>query len=237
MAKSNNGIDLIARSLGDPLGASYMTGTSTTAPGATTFPMDGATMPSASSGGPPHNTGALIGKTVVRAGVYGVILQHSATAATGLVIDYWHDPTNPGGAAAATPAAGQWVIVPGGYPAAQIGLSVATRAIAAADPFLTNDGTTVSEIWNSGGGLNRALGAWAHTVGTATYTVSKTFTSAAADGTNTVHRGAVFQHGVKAAPSTTTTGIMLFETDFSADAIIQGSQADTLSVTETVTIS
>lgn len=236
MAKVNNGIDMVARALGDPLGASYMTGTSTTAPTATTFPMDGATMPSASSGGPPHNTGVLIGKTVVRAGVYGVVLQHSATAATGLTIDKWHDPTNPN-TTASTPAAGQWVIVPGGYPAVWMGLSVATRAIAAADPFLTNDGAAVSEVFNASGGLNRTLAAWAHTVGTATYTLSKTFTSNSNDGTNTVHRVGIFQHAVTAAPTTTTTGIMLFETDLAADAVLQGTQGDTLAVTETVTIS
>jgi hypothetical protein len=238
MSKVNNGIDMIARDVGDMVGASYYTGTSTTAPTATTFPMDGATMPSASSGGPPHNTGALVGRVVVRANRYAIILQHSATAATGLTVDRWYDPTNPGAAAGSTPAAGQWVIAPGGAPAAQLGLSVATRAIAAADPFLTNDGTTVSEIWNSGGGLNRALGSYAHTVGTATYTLSKTWTTTGSDpASSTVHRVGVFVHAVDAAPSTTTTGIMVYETNLSADAIMTNNGSDQLTVTETVTIS
>jgi hypothetical protein len=235
MSKVNNGIDAIAAQSGSLTAASYMTGTSTTAPTATTFPMDGATMPSASSGGPPHNTGALLGKVVVRANRYGIILQHSATAATGLTIDQWYDPTT--GVVGSTPAAGQWVIAPGNAPAAQMGLSVATRAIAAADPFLTNDGTTVSEIWNSGGGLNRALAAYAHTVGTNTYTLTKTFTSTGSDpASSTVHRVGIFLHAVGAAPSTTTTGLMVYETNLSADAIITNNGTDSLTVTETVTI-
>ena len=90
MTKTNTGIDDVARGLGNMVGASYFTGTSTTAPTATTFTFDGATLV-ASSGTP--GTGGATGYVVVRAGVYGTIISNTTTVGT---IDYWHDPTNPG---------------------------------------------------------------------------------------------------------------------------------------------
>jgi hypothetical protein len=54
---------------------------------------------------------------------------------------------------------------------------------------------------------------------------------------STVHRVGVFVHAVDAAPSTTTTGIMVYETNLSADAIMTNNGSDQLTVTETVTIS
>lgn len=237
MSKINNGIDAIAMQGGYPGTISTaMTGTSTTAPTATTFPMDGATMPSASTGGPPQNVGALIGSVVCRANRYGIILQHSATAATGATIDQWYDPTT--GLQGSTPAAGQWMIAPGNAHAIQMGLSTATATINATDTCL--GGTSVSEIWNSGGGLNRGVCVFGHTRGTpsASYTLTKVFTSTGSDpASSTVHRVGIFQHAVNAAPSTTTTGIMIYVTNLSADAIITNNGTDSLTVTETVTIS
>lgn len=231
MSRVNNGTDLIARGLGQAVAGFSGTSTGTAA---TTMTDSGASF-TASSGGPPE-TGGLVGWVAVVGTVYGVVVKNSATV---LTVDYWHTVTNPGGAAAATPGATTaYVVIPGAYPAGWLGLSVATRAIAAADPFLTNDGTTVSEIWNASGGLNRALAAFAHTIGTTTYTLTKTFTTTVSDpASSTVHRVGAFEHGVTAAPTTTTTGIMLTETNLSADAILTNNGTDQLVVTYTGTIS
>lgn len=238
MSKVNNGIDTIARQVGNLFGAAYNTGTAAGSITGTSLTLTSTTGPSASSGGPPHNTGALIGCVIVMGQRYGIILQHTVGPPAALTIDRWYDPTAPGGAAGSAPTTANWVIVPGNAPAAQLGLSVATLTIAAAHAFLTNDASTVSEIWNSGGGLNRALGTYAHTVGTSTYTLTKTWTSTVSDpSSSTVHRVGVFVHAVDAAPSTTTTGMMVYETNLSADAIITNNASDQLTVTETVTIS
>lgn len=231
-------MDAIARQNVGFNGAAYMTGTAATSITATGLSLTSTTGPTGSSGGPPHNTGLLIGMAIVMGQRYGIILQHTAGPPMVLTIDQWYDPTSASGAVGSSPTTANWVIVPGNAPAAWIGLSVATRALAAADPFLTNDGTTVSEIWNSSGGLNRAIAAYAHTVGAATMTLTKTFTTTAQDpASSTVHRIGVFIHAVNAAPSTTTTGVMIYETNLSSDAILTNNGTDNLTVTETITIS
>jgi hypothetical protein len=239
VSKVNNGVDTIARQSAGFLGASYMTGAgglgSITA---TSVSLTGVTGPTGSSGGPPHNTGTLIGMTISTASRYGVILQHTAGPPAVITVDQWYDPTSATGAVGSNPATGTYLITPGNFAAAWIGLTVATRTIAAADPFLTNDGTTVSEIWNGSGGLNRAMGSYSHTVGTATYSLAKTFTSTGTDpASSTVHRIGIFQHAVNAAPTTTTTGMLVYETNLPSDAIITNNGTDSLTITETVTIS
>lgn len=234
MTKVNNGIDGIARSLGAYQGASYFTGTSTTAPTATTFTMDGASGVTASSGGPPA-IGGLVGYIVVRAGVTGTVLSNTTTV---LTIDYWHDPTNPGGAAATTPAAGQWVLVSASGGFTWAALSSATRAIAAADAFMTNDGTTISEQWSAAGNIKRKLATYGHTNGTATYTETVTWTTNASDpATFAANRVGWFQHGVTAATTTTTTGIMLAEQDIPSPPTLLNNGTDSITVTFTGTIS
>lgn len=237
MSKVNNGIDCIAAQSAGYGAAAYLAGAGGVGSiTATSASLTGVTGPSSSSGGPPHNTGALIGKSLILGARYGTILQHTVGPPAVITIDQWTDPTT--GAIGSNPATGQYVIAPGNAPAIYMGLSVATLTIAATHAFLTNDASTVSEIWNSGGGLNRALAAYAHTVGTATYTLTKPFTSTGSDpASSTVHRVGIFQHQVAAAPSTTTTGIMVYETNLSADAIITNNGTDSLTVTETVTIS
>lgn len=238
MAKTNNGFDAVARQNGGFLGAAYMTGTVAASITATSLSLTGITGPTGSSGGPPHNTGALIGMAIVMGQRCGIILQHTAGPPMVLTIDQWYDPTSSSGAVGSTPSSGNWVIVPGNVAAAWMGLSTATRTIAAADAFLTNDGSTISELWNSGGGLNRAMAAWGHTVGAATFTLTHTFTTTVSDpASSTVNRIGVFQHGVGAAPTTTTTGIMIYETNLSAQAILTNNGTDNVSITETITIS
>jgi hypothetical protein len=232
-----NGIDGIAAQSASVAAAAYMQGAGGVGSiTATSASLTSVTGPTGSSGGPPHNTGVLIGKMLVLGARYGVILQHTAGPPAVITVDQWTDPAT--GLVGSNPATGQYVIVPGNAPAIYMGLSVATLAVSSAHKFLTNDASTVSEIWNASGGLNRALATYGHTVGGSTYTLAKTFTSTGTDpASSTVHRVGIFQHQVAAAPSTTTTGIMVYETDLSADAIITNNGTDSLTVTETVTIS
>lgn len=102
------------------------------------------------------------------------------------------------------PASGRW-----------LGLSTDTTAPAATDTSLTGEITT--------GGLGRALGTYAHTTGTATYTISNTFTSSA---TFTVQKEAVF--------NAISSGTMIFESlEPNPPTLVSG---DTLTQTVTVSI-
>jgi hypothetical protein len=174
---------------------------------------------------------------VVVGGVYGVVITNSTTV---LTVDLWHNAATPGGAAGTTPSNGAtYLITPGQAPAWYMALSVATLAVAAGHAFLTNDAVTVSELWAAGGGLNRAIAAWAHTTGASSYTLTKTYTANTNDNGNataTVHRAGVFNNNVTAAPTTVTSGNMFTETDLNADAVLVPSAGDQITVTGTVNI-
>lgn len=115
-----------------------------------------------------------------------------------------------------------------------IALSVATRAPAAADTFLTNDGTTISELWASGGGLNRAQAVYAHTAAAPNFTLTKTFTCNASDTASPViNKAGVLNAPATVAP-TTTTGTLVYENAVtSPPTLLVG---DAITVTETVNI-
>jgi hypothetical protein len=226
MGLSNGGKDIVAHQIGDTAGAS---GTSTAA-SATSLTDSGASFP-ASSGGPPAR-GGLVGHIVVAGSVYGVILSNTGTV---LTVDMWHSATAPDTVGSTPGATSAYIVLPGNAPAYFTGISVATRAFNAADDFLSNDGSTISELWFSGGGLKRKLATWAHTDGTGTFTLTTTWT---ANGSDTlpqaIAKWACFQHEVTAAPTTTTTGRMLFNTLLSALATLAAS-GDNVTVTNTVT--
>lgn len=243
MAKSVNGRDCIAAQSAAFTSAAYLASAggvaSITATSASCTGITGPTGSTASQGaGNPHNTGVLIGKMIILGARFGTILQHTLGPPMVLTIDQWTDPTT--GLVGSNPTTGQYVITPGNAPAVYMGLSTATRAIGGpptVDTFLTNDGSAISELWVSGGGLNRALAGYGHTIGASTYTLTKLFTSTGSDpASSTIHRVGIFQHQVAATPTTATTGIMVYETDLSADAIITNNGTDSLTVTETVTI-
>jgi hypothetical protein len=201
--KTNAGNDFQADVMG---GGTFTgdTGTSTTAPTATTFTCDGKA----------YTTNALAGHVVQRAGVYGVVLSNTATV---LTIDKWYDPTNPGGAAASTPAAGQYVILPGGGPGFWMALSTDATAPAATDTTLT------SEV--AAGGLNRKLATYGHTAGANSYTLSTTFTQT--DSTaRTINKLGIFnaQNG----------GRLVFETAVPNPPVLAAVN-DAITPTETVT--
>jgi len=230
MTRVNSGIDYEAKVLGGdtPLGFRG-TSSSGTPPTATVLTDSGTPSPAWSAG-------QWKGHSVVTGNVVGVIVDNTTTTIT---VSGWVSALDPGNpTAAATPAGNiTYTIMPGQAPAWFIGLSTATRTIAAADTFLTNDGTTVSELWASGGGLNRKIAAWAHTAGVGSYTLTTTFTSNTNDGgAVTVHRIGVFGNNVFAAPTTTTSGVMLFETNLTNDAVLVPTSNDSVQVTETVSI-
>lgn len=154
---------------------------------------------------------AWIGYIVVAGSVFGRINDNTATV---LTVDAW---LNADGTAGSTPAGtSAYVIVPGSGTAVFIALTTDTGAPAAGDTVLTSEITT--------NGLERAIASYAHTNDAANYTLTKVFT---ASGTHTaVHKAGCFTNLL--------AGIMVFETNLSADATLQTS--DTLTVTWTVNI-
>lgn len=234
MGLTNNGRDAVARLVGGDSLSAIGTATGSSA---TSLTDSGASF-TASSGGPPA-LGGLVGHIVVAGSTaanltYGVIISNTSTA---LTIDQWHSVTAPETAASTPSTTAPYVVLPGGAPCFYMGISVATRAFNAADTVLSNDGTTVSELWFSGGGLRRRLASWAHTNGTATYTVANTFTANGSDTLpQTIAKVGVFQHFVNATVTTSNSGILLFNTNLSSTATLSAS-GDNVAITDTVTIS
>lgn len=234
MGLANWGKDIVARTVGgDTLGAAD----TATAATATTITATG-TPYTASSGGPPQN-GGLAGKVVVAGStaanmVYGVVHQNSTSVIT---VDQWHNFTTPETVASTPSATAPYVVLPGGFPCFYMGISVATRVFTAADNFLTNDGSTISEVWTSGGGLRRRLATWAHTNGTATYTLANTFTQNGSDpGSTVVAKIGIFAHFVNVAVTTSNSGGNLFQTLLSSTATL-AAVGDNVTITDTITIS
>lgn len=251
MAKTNYGFNQITRMLGqNQLGAGYTTGTPTTAPTATTYTFDGATGISASSGSMTTGgiIGGLAGLLLIAVGTtsantrMAVILSNTTSVAT---VGGWFTALAPGAAtAASTPTVAlnpTWIVTHNPYSATWMGLSVATRSPVTTDNFLTDDGSAISEVWASGGGLNRQLVTFAHTDVTAggttttTYTLTGTFTANGSDSLPvTVAKIGVFSTGMYASPTTANSGVCLFNTNLSSTATLTAS-GDALTVTETVT--
>lgn len=91
------------------------------------------------------------------------------------------------------------------------------------------DTTLTGEITTAGGGLVRAQAAFAHTNGTATYTLTKTFTANGSDALPvTVAKIGVF--------NAASVGTLVYEALLSATATLSAS-GDNVAITETVTIS
>ena len=104
---------------------------------------------------------------------------------------------------------------PGVNGANYIALTTDTAAANAADTTLTSEIST--------GGLVRAQGTYAHTTGTNTYTISKTFTASATF--TGVDKAGLF--------TASSSGTMLAESTFSSVNLVSG---DTLAITWTVTL-
>ncbi|MEK6443648.1 hypothetical protein [Pseudonocardia sp. T1-2H] len=202
--KVNSGHDAQARMMGGN-GAGF-TG-SATSPTATGFTASGLT------------ASAYIGQQVILGSVYGVITANTTTTVT---VDRWYTPANPGGAAASTPGAGTFVIVPGNAPLAFMALTANATAPAATDTALA------AEITTAGGGLVRQLGVYAHTTGVAGYTLTGTYTANGSDALPViVAKVGVFNSMVPGA------GGLGFETSLSSTATFAAS-GDQLTLTSSV---
>jgi hypothetical protein len=144
--------------------------------------------------------------------VYGNVGSNSATV---LTVDQWWNAADGTGT---TPASTNGYQLTPDFKARFMALTENAGAAAATDTALTGEITT--------GGCNRQLATFAHTAGTSTYTMAKTFSV-----TSTfpaIHKGALLT-----AANTTAAGIMGFEAVLNADAsVING---DSLAVTATIT--
>lgn len=146
--------------------------------------------------------------------VYGNILSNTTSV---IQVDGWWNENQAAGTTPASTSA--YFVLPGQGPASYIGLT--TDAAAASDVT-----TLPSEITTNG--LQRALATFAHTGGTTTYTLSKTFS---ASGTHTnVHKAGNFTGGYGAAGG----GILVANTVLNADATL--ASGDSLAVTWTWTL-
>lgn len=234
MGLANNGRDAVSQAIGGDGNSTFGVATGSSA---TTLTNSGAAFP-ASSGGPPA-TGGLVGHivasgTTTAVNTYGVVLSNTTTA---LTVDQWHTPATPETAATTPATTAPYIVLPGGAPCFYMGISIATRAFNAADAVLSNDGTTVSELWFTGGGLRRRAAAYAHTGGTATYTIQFTFTANGSDTLpQTIAKVGIFQNYVNATVTTSNSGILLFNTNLSSTATLSA-VSDNVQITDTVTIS
>lgn len=147
--------------------------------------------------------------------VFGNVISNTSSVAT---VDGWWDIGTE--AIGTTPAStSAFLIMPGYGPGRWMALTENASAANAADTALTGEITT--------GGCARALAAYAHTLATGTYTLIKAFAVTATF--PAIHKMAIFCVGTGVA------GPMLYESVLNADAsVVNG---DTLTVTETVTVS
>lgn len=209
---SAGGRDQIAGAIGGLL-ATGGQGQPATGSSATTF----------TATGTPWTTNLLAGMVVVfpitgltTQPVFGNIVSNTTSVAT---VDKWHDPDDD--STGTTPAStSSFVILPGAAPARYMALTENASAASASDTALTGELTT--------GGCGRALATYAHTLASGTYTLVKAFSV-----TGTFP--AIHKMGIFTSSTLTGAGSMMYETVLNADAsVVSG---DTLTVTETVTIS
>ena len=205
---NNGGRDQAAAMLGGKLGFG-VSGTIATASSATSL----------TATGTPFTTDAYIGQIVVaeestNSPVHATIISNTTSA---LTVDAWRNGDDSAGT---TPGAtANYHILAGSAPIRYIAITENASAANAADTSLTGEITT--------GGCGRALGTYAHTLGAATYTLSKTFSVSASF--PAIHKAGLF------AVSTASSALLAFETVLNADAnVVSG---DSLALTWTVTLS
>lgn len=204
---TNSGRDLIADAFGNFAGKG---GAMTAATATSATPAGGGMTVDAYKG---HRV-FVPGAALTDQPVYGNIGSNSATV---LTVDQWWTAAD---AVGTTPAATSGYHVQPAALSRFMGLTENAAAAAATDTVLTGEITT--------GGAARALATYAHTDGTATYTLQKTFSITASF--PAIHKGGLFT-----AANTTAAGIMVFEAVLNADAnVISG---DSLQVTATITLS
>lgn len=203
MTRTNVGVNKQSDQLGG--GGLGATG-SATSPTATGFTCTGLT------------SGAHVGKLVTLGGVWGVITANTATAVT---VDQWYTPGT--AAAAATPSAGTFVILPGQAPAMFMALTYDVNTA------LVTDTTLASETTTAGSGMLRKLATYAHTTNATSYTMAATFTYTSTDN-GTSHAFQKMGMFDTAVPG--SAGIMQFETNFTAATLT--ATGDAVTTTQTV---
>ncbi len=205
---TNGGKDWASDALGGQLGFG-VSGTIATASSATTL----------TATGTPFVASAYIGSIVVaeegtNSPVHATVVSNTSSVIT---VDAWRNGDDSAGSTPGSTA--NYHIIAGAAPARYMALTENASAANASDTTLTGEITT--------GGCGRALAAYAHSDGTSTYTLIKSFSVSATF--PAIHKMGLFFH------STASTGPLIFETVLNADAnVISG---DTLQVTETVTLS
>jgi len=205
---NNGGRDQIAGMIGGQLGFG-VSGTIATASSATSL----------TATATPFVASAYIGQIVVaeestNAPVHATI---SANTTSVLTVDAWRNGDDSSGTTPGSTA--NYHIIAGNAAQRYIALTENASAASASSTALTGEITT--------GGCGRALGTYAHTLGTGTLTLTKSFS---VTGTfPAIHRAGLFQ------VSTASSSLLSFETVLNADAnVVNG---DTLQVTWTITIS
>ena len=149
--------------------------------------------------------------------VWGNIGTNSTTAFT---VDQWWTAAD--GVGTTPAAASAWVAQPICLPRF-MALTTDAAAASAADTVLATE--------NNANGCARTKATYAHTGGTATYTMQVVYSIT---GTITaLHKMGLFTNGLAAGG--TSGGIMVFETVLNADATV--GNGDTLTVTDTITLS
>ena len=205
---NDGGRDQVAAMLGGKLGFG-VSGTIATGSSATSL----------TATGTPFVASAYIGMIVVaeestNSPVHATIISNTTSV---LTVDAWRNGDDSAGN---TPGAtANYHIVAGNASARYIALTENAGAANAADTALTGEITT--------GGCGRALGTYAHTLGAATLTLTKSFSVTATF--PAIHKAGLFQ------VSTASSSLLSFETVLNADAnVLNG---DTLQVTWTITLS
>lgn len=165
---------------------------------------------------------AHIGKMLVVAGVFGVVISNTTTA---FVVDQWYVPGTL--AAGSTPAtSGTFSVVPGRAPAMYMAITVDATAANATDTTLP------SEIVAASSGCLRKLATYAHTTTATSYTMAATYTYTATDqtfGARAISKMGMFNSALGA------TGIMQFETVLNLPATLTAT-GDQVSITQTVSM-
>jgi hypothetical protein len=154
---------------------------------------------------------------------WGVILTNSATVAT---IDRWYNPDTPGSQTAATTpnATASYAIGMSGFGAPWISLTENAGAPAAGDTQLTGE-----LVVGTSAGLERVMATYAHTGGTATFTLTKAYTLTG--GTSRTIQKAMFSNSAVDSANQ----LALFETAVPSPPVLVTN--DQLTITETVTLS
>lgn len=161
--------------------------------------------------------------TTAAAPAYGVITANTTSV---LTVDRWYQLGLPGGTVATLPTnTTTFAILPGNAPYWYMALNNGTHVVSTADTTLTG------EITTSGGGLIRALAAYAHTTNATTYTLTNTFVANVTDSLPAiVNNIGVFN------TLTPATGRMIFQTALTPSTATLSASGDQITVTSTVTV-